>query len=226
MSVDDLTVSVVVPCLNEAFDISKAIGTLERLHAPHEIIVVDGGSEDGTADLAARYRTVQLVRCQRGRGRQMNAGARRATGDVMLFLHADARLPAEGLPMIRRSLTLPTVAGGCFTLQFDRNHLLLKVFAACSRINHPLFTYGDQGFFVRRDVFERLGGFAEMEFLEDVEFQDRLRRVGRFVKLPAPVTTSARRFLAGGVLRQQLRNAAIVAAYRLGVPAETLKKCY
>lgn len=156
----------------------------------------------------------------------MNAGAREATEDVLLFLHADTFLPADAFRLIGGALADPEVAGGCFRLAFDRDDPWLRTYSFFSRINHPLFTYGDQGLFVRREVFQRIGGFREMPILEDVEIQERLRRAGRFVKLRQPVVTSARRFVRYGPVRQQALNVGIVLLYNLGVPPARLKRLY
>jgi len=156
----------------------------------------------------------------------MNAGARAAGGEILLFAHADCRLPAAAFAEIHRALGDPAVAAGSFCLAFDRDDPWLRAYARASRINHPLFTYGDQGLFLRRELFERIGGFREIPLMEDVEIQRRLRRAGRFVKLPQPVVTSARRFLRHGVLRQQALNAALVGLYYLGVAPARLARAY
>lgn len=190
------------------------------------MVIADGGSTDGTLERARRFPRVRCLRAPRGRAAQMNAGARAAEADSLLFLHAYSRLPPDAFSKIARALDRPGVAAGSFCLAFDRDDRWLRLYARVSRINRPLFTYGDQGLFVRRETFFRVGGFRELPLLEDLEIQDRLRRAGRFVKLPQPVTTSARRFARRGPVRQQLRNVGIVGLYRLGIPPERLKRFY
>jgi hypothetical protein len=127
---------------------------------------------------------------------------------------------------LRAALADPAAAGGTITLRFDENRPLLRLYALSTRLPFRLFHYGDQGIFVRRSVFERLGGFREIPLMEDVDFLRRLHRAGRVALTPAPITTSARRFVEGGVLRQQLLNIALVAAFELGVAPERLAGWY
>lgn len=219
-----LSVAVVIPTLNE----EAAIGTLldaVRADAFEEVVVADGGSVDATAAIA-RSRGAVVVDAPRGRGPQQNAGAAAAAADAFLFLHADTLPPPGAADAVRRVLQDPGVAGGCFRLRFDRRGFLLDAYAACSVWESGLTTFGDQGFFVRRELFERTGGFPDQPFLEDVEFRRRLRRIGRFVKAPEAVTTSARRFAVAGPARQMARNAAILMLYRFGIPAERLVRAY
>jgi rSAM/selenodomain-associated transferase 2 len=221
------SIAVIVPTLNEEALLETFLSDLLGREGDFRVTLADGGSSDGTLEIARRFPEVRRVRAERGRGRQMNAGAREATGDVLLFLHADTFLPADAFRLIGEALADPEVAGGCFRLAFDRDDPWLRTYSFFSRINHPLFTYGDQGLFVRRAVFQRIGGFREeMPILEDVEIQERLRRAGRFVKLRQPVVTSARRFVRYGPVRQQALNVGIVLLYNLGVPSARLKRLY
>jgi hypothetical protein len=156
----------------------------------------------------------------------MNSGARQATGDVFLFLHADSCLPPFAIPLLERALADSRIVGGTFMLRFDSQRFLLRVIAFFSRFRFRYFHYGDQAIFVRRSVFEELRGFAEIPFMEDLDFLRRLRRTGRVTLLKQPVTTSSRRFLERGIVRQQLINIILVIFYLLGVRPETLKKWY
>jgi rSAM/selenodomain-associated transferase 2 len=218
-------IAVIVPALNESERIGSLLDDLRR-HDFAQTIVVDGGSGDGTADIAGAKPGVDVVRAARGRGLQLNAGAERAQADVLLFLHADTRLPDGACGRIRAALADTAVAGGCFRLSFDSRHPLLSLYAAMSAIDSVFTTFGDQAYFVRAQAFHDVGGFPAWPFLEDVEFRRRLKRQGRFVKLDAAVTTSARRFHAGGVLRQQLKNAIILWAFLMGVPVARLARWY
>ena len=118
------------------------------------------------------------------------------------------------------------IAGGSFSLEFDDGHPLLRFYSLFSRINHILFTYGDQGLFMRKEVFQAVGGFRNIPIMEDVDIQRRLRRTGRFVKIREPVTTSARRYRARGNVHQQIVNMMLVALYHSGVSPFTLKRYY
>ena len=127
--------------------------------------------------------------------------------------------------MIESLLAQEGIVAGSFTLQFDYHSPFLRLFACFSRINHTLFTYGDQGLFMNRQIFEHIGGFKEIPLMEDVEIQKRLRKRGRFVKLRPAVITSARRFRSCGIVRQQLLNIFLVLMYHAGVSPDRLK-CY
>lgn len=218
--------SVIVPVLNEARNLPELLGRLSRFGSCAEIILVDGGSSDDSVAIAESFPMVRVLRAARGRALQMNAGAREARAEALLFLHGDTLPPPDAHRLILACLADARVLAGSFRLSFDRRSPLLNFYAWCSAANTLLTTFGDQGLFLRRRTFRRLGGFPVMPLLEDIEFQRRLRAQGRFVKLAAPVCTSARRFTHHGVLRQQLRNIAIVCAYLAGSRAETLKKHY
>ena len=202
-----MKVSVVIPALNEADHIARCVRSATEQPGEVELLIVDGGSTDGTPEIARELSRV--VGSDRGRAVQMNTGARQTTGEVLLFLHADSRLHPEALRDLRRTLRDPRVVGGTFTLRFDADRPLLRFYAWTTRLPFRLFHYGDQGIFVRRRVFERLGGFEEIPLMEDVDFLRRLRGEGRVALVPRPVTTSARRFQERGVLRQQLLNAEV-----------------
>ncbi|MFP5260624.1 MAG: TIGR04283 family arsenosugar biosynthesis glycosyltransferase [Blastocatellia bacterium] len=219
-----MKVSVVIPALNEADNIIACVASVESQQGDFEIIVVDGGSTDGTVALASPRALV--IEGRRGRGAQMNEGARRATGAALLFLHADSSLHPDALTRLRMSLADPRVAGGTFTLRFDSEKLPLRFYAAFTRLRFRYFHFGDQGIFVRREVFERLGGYKEMPIMEDVDFLSRMRKEGRVALIDLPVTTSARRFLNRGPVRQQLLNVFLVACYLLGVNPSTLSRLY
>ncbi len=156
----------------------------------------------------------------------MNDGARQAQGEVLLFLHADTTLPANALLMIEETLVDSSVAAGCFSLEFDHPGKFFRILSIFSRINHPFFTYGDQGLFLRASTFRRIGGFKEIPVMEDVEIQERLRKIGTFIKLKEPVFTSARRYLRKGPLRQHLITTGVVLLYHLGVSPYFLGRRY
>lgn len=219
-----MRVSVIIPALNEADNIIACVASVENQEGDFEIVVADGGSSDGTPELVNSRALVTAGR--RGRASQMNEGARLATGDALLFLHADSSLHPDALAHLRRALADPRTAGGTFTLRFDSDELPLRFYAAFTRLRFRYFHFGDQGIFVRREVFERLGGYKEMPIMEDVDFLSRLRKEGRVILIDLPVTTSARRFLNRGPVRQQLLNIFLVACYLLGVKPSTLSRLY
>jgi rSAM/selenodomain-associated transferase 2 len=220
-------IAVIVPALDEEQALPGFLEDLLARRGRFRVVVAEGGSVDGTLAAAGAFPWVTTIRAPRGRGAQMNAGARAAGGaEILLFVHADSRLPPDAFAAIHRVLADPAVVAGSFCLAFDRADPWLRLYARASRVNHPLFTYGDQGLFLRREVFDRVGGFPEIPLMEDVEIQRRLRKLGRFVKIRRPIVTSARRFLRRGVLRQQALNAALVSLYYLGVPAVHLARAY
>ncbi|MCL6480271.1 MAG: TIGR04283 family arsenosugar biosynthesis glycosyltransferase [Firmicutes bacterium] len=218
-------IGIVVPVLNEAAILPTTLTKLRELAWDCPVVVADGGSSDGSVEIARQFFHVE--RCPvAGRGPQMNRGARCHDADVLLFLHADSELPTGWQAHIRHALADPRVAGGCFRLEFDVPRPMLRFYSWFTRFPGRFFHFGDQGFFVRREIFWRLGGFREVPFLEDVDFLRRLRRYGEFAVLPAAVRTSARRFLRHGTVRQQLRNIALVVLFELGASPAQLARLY
>lgn len=221
----ELSIGIVVPVFNEEALLEAAFKRLQRVAGAFPVVIVDGSSTDGSADTARHFFQTEIHR-EANRGAQLNRGAAFLGTDVLLFLHADTQLPEGFAYQVRRALRHPRVVGGCFRLAFDAPRLMLHFYSWCTRFPGRLFHFGDQGFFVRREVFERMGGFRELPFLEDVDFLRRLGRYGQFAVLPTPVVTSARRFLRRGIVRQQLRNVLLVMLFELGVPADRLARFY
>ncbi len=219
-----MNLSVIIPTLNEADNIAACLTSIRYQAVDTEIIVVDGGSSDETVRLAAPHATV--IAGPRGRARQMNLGARHATGDVFLFLHADSRLHPAALAYLAQVMRDPRIVGGTFTLWFDTDHVLLRFLALMTRLEGRLFRYGDQGIIVRRSVYDTLDGFKEFPLMDDVDFLRRMSAAGPTALIPLPVTTSARRFLKRGVVRQQSINIALVVAWLLGAKPEALARWY
>lgn len=196
-----LAVSIIVPVLNEAAIIDAALARLRRDFGDCELLVVDGGSSDATAQLASTHAPV--LSTGPGRAVQMNEGARHAGGDVLWFVHADTAIDPSAVAQLRAALADPDIVGGGLSLRFDRRTSALDYLARVStlrarRLHH---VFGDQAMFVRREVFERLGGFAPLPLMEDFEFSRRLHRAGRMVVLPATSTASSRRFTRHGTVR-------------------------
>ncbi len=219
-------VSVIVPALNEAGHIETTLRSLLEAN-PHEIIVVDGGSNDGTSALATGL-GVKLVNSPRGRARQMNAGAALATGNVLLFMHADTRLPSNWLATVRKTLGERGVVAGAFEFGIADNFWGKQFVEYFTNLRSRWLQnpYGDQTQFLRRALFEELGGFADLPLMEDYELNQRLRKRGRIVTAHAPALTSGRRWKKLGVFRTTLTNTLIIAGYHLGVSPQRLAEFY
>lgn len=217
-----MRISVTIPVLNEKEDLPQTLRALAEFPDFCEIIVVDGGSTDGTREWLSDHlpANVHIIDGPRGRGNQLNAGARAATGDVVLFLHADTRLPADAVDRIRGTLAGADVVGGGFCVRFLENEpWVLRVVEAGINFRTRLFRAptGDQAIFSRKDAFVAACGFAQWPIFEDVDFVKRLKRVGRFAILPSQVTTSARRYVAWGVVRTVLLMYALRVGFWMGV---------
>jgi len=223
------TVSIVIPTYNEADGIGDLIRRLRALAGQDpalEIVVADGQSTDATAALA-QAAGARVVPCPRkGRAAQLNFGAAAATGAILYFLHADSYPPPGFVAAVRQAVAAG-YGSGCYRLAFDHQHWLLQGSAWFTRFDVNLFRFGDQSLFVRRDVFERAGGYSEkLLVMEDQEIITRLRRYSRFRVLPGVVTTSARKYLANGVIRLQSIFGLICVLYRLGVSQANLVRVY
>jgi rSAM/selenodomain-associated transferase 2 len=218
-------VSVIIPTLNEESCVADSL-TLLRPHRPHEIIVVDGGSTDATCRAAAA--ADRFVHGPRGRAAQMNEGARHATGDVLLFLHADCSLEAGAMVEAERCLRRRGAAAGCFRMAVQAHGLRYRSinFCATARVRLTGLVYGDQGLFVRRGLFARLGGFPALRFMEDVAFSRTLRRHGRIVVARRRIFVSPRRWQRRGLVRQTLTNWALTALAVSGVHPDRLAEMY
>jgi hypothetical protein len=219
-------ISIIIPTLNEALTIA---GTLERLHNVQnvETIVVDGGSSDNTVEVAESF-GVKVIRTSTGRARQMNEGAAAATGEILLFLHADTRLPDKFDEHVRRILMSPETVGGAFRLSIDAPNASLRLIELLAnwRGQWLQMPYGDQGLFLKAALFSKMGGFPDMPIMEDFVFIRQLRKWGTIAIAPVPVVTSARRWLGLGVWRTTLINQCMLAAYHAGVPLQTLARLY
>lgn len=212
-------VSVIIPTYNEEKTIHSTLENLFTKQAPEEVIVVDGGSIDKTVSIASEWTTV--LESEKGRAFQMNVGAHHATGDVFLFLHADTKLPDNGLNLIRDEIQ-KGVKAGRFRMKFATRQWLLRFYELYTRFH--FFSYGDQGFFVHRDLFEALGGFREDVPFEDIDFYKRLRQSTKPTIIKRPVITSARRFGGIGYLKQKFINLFLVGLYYVGFDIFSLKK--
>lgn len=221
-----MKLSVIIPTLNEADSIRQAVESALGL-SPYEVIVADGGSTDGTVAMA-RELDCRVIECPRGRAVQLNAGAAASSGDVLLFLHADNWLVPEGRAQIERTLRSPLIPGGAFCHRIDARGLLFRLVEAgdALRICVTRIAYGDQGIFLRREVFEALGGFPDVRLMEDVRLMKSLRDHGRLALLPGPLHISARRWHKHGAIRQTLRNWCLLTAEHLGIHPNRLANLY
>jgi rSAM/selenodomain-associated transferase 2 len=222
-------VDVIIPVLDEESGIADQIDSVSSVDGIHEVFIVDGGSRDGTWNVIARDSRVRALKAMRGRASQMNAGADAARGDVLLFLHADVRLPRDAVHWVRRALADPRVVGGAFrtwTVDDGATRTLGPLLhLADVRSRYARLPYGDQALFVRASVFRRLGGFPSQPLMEDLELAQRLRRVGRLRTVPASVRVSGRRFLARPIYYTFLVNV-FPLLYRFGVPPSVLAGLY
>lgn len=219
-------ISVIIPALNEAAHIAA---TLEkaRKSSPHEIILVDGGSADETCAVAQRSGAT-VIQSKHGRARQMNAGAARATGSVLLFLHADTLLPNDWTRTVQESLGQPEIVAGSFGFRVAESFPGRWLVEWTTNFRSRWFQnpYGDQTQFLRRALFEELGGFADLPIMEDYELNQRLRKRGRVATSAAAAITSGRRWKKLGVIRTTLINKMIITGFHLGVCPHRLAKSY
>ncbi|MBD1924814.1 TIGR04283 family arsenosugar biosynthesis glycosyltransferase [Trichocoleus sp. FACHB-90] len=219
-------ISVIIPVLNEASRIRLNLASFEKA-TNVEVIVVDGGSQDETVAIAKSL-GMQVLSAAAGRDRQMNAGAKVATGDILLFLHADTRLPVGFDAMVRQALAQRGTIAGAFELKIDARmrslRLVEKMVNWRSRFLH--LPYGDQAIFLKASVFHEIGGFPHLPIMEDFEFILRLRRLGNITLVPASVLTSARRWQKLGVLKTTLINQIVIIGYFLGFSPSQLAKFY
>lgn len=222
--------SVIIPVVDEQEHIS---GCLDRLHAqgfaePCQIIVVDGDPQGSTLR-AVRDCRVTCLTSEKGRGRQMNAGAAAAEGDILLFLHVDTRLPPNALAGVAAVMETNGYVGGAFQLDIDSETWFLKGIAALANLRSRLnrIPYGDQAIFISRACFRALGGFREIPIMEDLDLMRRIKRNGgKVCILDQKVTTSARRWEAEGPLYTTIRNQLIRLLYYLGVNPARLARFY
>ena len=225
---EGVALSIIVPMLNEAAALPVLLPQLAHWHARGcEVVLVDGGSTDGSADVA-RAAGFRVVEAERGRARQMNAGAALARGEVLVFLHADTQLPTEADAAVRGALADERRDWGRFDVRITGRAPMLRVVAALMNLRSRLtgIATGDQAMFVRREAFDAVGGFPLQPLMEDIELSRRLLRRSRPACLRARVTTSGRRWEQRGVWRTIVLMWRLRWAYWRGVPAEVLAEAY
>ncbi|MEH1966146.1 TIGR04283 family arsenosugar biosynthesis glycosyltransferase [Nostoc sp.] len=219
-------ISIIIPAINEAGNIKEAIATTQQ-SINIEVILVDAGSKDGTVEIAQSL-GVKVISSSLGRAVQMNVGALGASGEILLFLHADTRLPIGFDEMIRTALQEPGTVAGAFKLRIDASLLSLRwvEWGVNLRSHFYQMPYGDQAIFLTKEVFQQIDGFPELPIMEDFELMRRLKSIGRVVIIPMPVVTSARRWLQKGVFKTTLLNQIVIIAYLLGVSPERIRRWY
>jgi rSAM/selenodomain-associated transferase 2 len=220
-------ISVVIIALNEEVLLSSLLQKISGV-GNIEIIVSDGGSTDRTCEVSRKY-AHKVVRSEKGRGRQLNCGARCATGDILLFLHADSTLPDNFTGNIIKSFERPGVVGGAFDFAIDSRRVGCRIIskAASLRSRFLKMPYGDQGIFVKREVFKRMKGFSDIHLMEDVDFFKRLRKEGKTTVMKDKIMASARLWERRGLIKTTLRNWMFVTLYLMGYsPAKLYQRYY
>ena len=220
--------SVIIPTYNEAANIGRLVADLRR-YAPAEaveILVVDAGSPDGTAEAARRAGATVLASPKPGRAAQMNYGTQQARGDIFYFVHADVGIHPDYVATIQAAVAQGHAAG-CYRFRFDSSHPLLRINSYGTRFKGIMSRGGDQTLFVTRALFERLGGFNEhFVIMKDFEIIQRIRRVASFYIVPQNVVVSARKYETNGWLRVQLANLTAFAMYFLKLPPTRIARTY
>lgn len=226
LNLEHQKISIIIPVLNEAARIAAVINQIEK-SAEIEIIVVDGGSIDNTVEVASSL-GVRVISTQKGRSLQMNTGAQIASGEILLFLHADTELPQGFAALVHAALNQLQVIAGAFELKIDGGHRGLRLIEKMVSLRSHFFQlpYGDQAIFIKAKTFWQFGGFPELPIMEDFEFIHRLKRYGKIKILPAAVITSGRRWQQLGILKTTLINQFMILGYYLGIPPEKLAYFY
>jgi rSAM/selenodomain-associated transferase 2 len=218
-------ISIIIPALNEEENIPLLAKDLAG--GAFEVILVDGGSTDATVELAKRH-SFTVVTCRQGRGHQQNVGAQQAHGRILVFLHADTRLPDNFAAMVTQALDSGGCVAGAFSLAIEQPTHAMHFITACANLRSHLFQlpYGDQAIFIRRDTFLQLGMFPELQIMEDYVFMKRARKHGRITILREKVITSARRWRRLGVVRTTLINQLVILGFFCKVSPEKLALLY
>lgn len=226
VDVEHTSLSIIIPTFNEALSIGATLDAVKEIRGRVEVIVVDGGSGDGTIEIL-RGRGVKFINSERGRGLQMHAGARLAQGAALWFLHADTVPPAEACERIIEALRDEKVVGGNFCVRFDGAgrpaRFLTWLYPQLRKLG---LCYGDSGIFLRRETYERTGGFKPFPIFEDLDLIRQLKRFGEIVQIPSTVVTSSRRFEGRSFALTFARWSLLQALYWLGVHPRRLVRLY
>ena len=221
-------ISVVIPSWRDTENLSALLPALAAQERIAETIVVDASGDEQAEQIALATGAAFIPCSAPNRGEQMNLGAAASSGEVIVFQHCDTCLNDSHLEAIQSALADPRIVGGAFFRKFDGRHPRLMWLESFSRFltRHGGTLYGDQSIFVRRDIFEKLGGFARIPLMEDVEFSRRLRAAGKIAVLDPPVASSARRHLRKGAWRTTIQNGLFIVLYNLGVSPHRLHRWY
>jgi rSAM/selenodomain-associated transferase 2 len=223
-----LRISVVIPSWRDTENLASLLPALAAKERIAETIVVDASGDEQAEQIALGFGATFITASKPNRGEQMNLGAAASRGDVIVFQHCDACLDESHLEAIESVLADPQIVGGAFFRKFDGRHPRLMWLESIARFltRHGGTLYGDQSIFVRREVFEKLGGFARIPLMEDVEFSRRLRTAGKIAVLDPPVASSGRRHLRKGAWRTTIQNGLFIVLYNLGVSPHRLHRWY
>ena len=218
--------SIIIPTLDEEANLPRLLESLRPLGPfDPEIILADGGSTDATAEIGRRWGAC-ILSSERGRGKQLHRGACRASGHLLLFLHADSVLTPDAVEAIRLSLDDPGFRSSLFRLRFDSDQPIYRLYACFARFDSIWTTFGDQGLLIDRELYHRLGGFPPLSLFEDVIFFRKARRMEKIKKFRGEIITSSRRFRLVGPVRLQLRNLLFLTLYLMGKKPESLADRY
>jgi rSAM/selenodomain-associated transferase 2 len=219
--------SIIIPVFNEEAIITTTLSKLQHT-SNIEIIVVDGGSIDNTVKLVSVLGINIIKSPVSGRAYQMNFGAKIAKGEILFFIHADSKLPENYVNLIHNSLANPNIVAGAFELAIDSKKRQFRIIEKLVNWRSHILSlpYGDQGIFIKKEIFEELGGFSNLPIMEDFELMRRLQKRGKITIIPAKITTSARRWEKIGIWRTTLINQLIIIGYYLKISPEKLKKLY
>lgn len=219
-------ISIIIPTLNESQNIKATLASTQ-MSTNVEVIVVDGGSEDDTVAIVESL-GVKAIASHTNRARQMNVGAMNATGDILLFLHADTLLPANFDVMVRKALKHPSTVAGAFALRINAPDIGLRLVEWGVKWRSKLFKmpYGDQAIFITKEKFHQLGGFPELAIMEDFELIRSLKKASKITFISVPVITSPRRWLKKGIWQTTLINQIVIIAYFTGVSPEKIRSWY
>lgn len=221
--------SIIIPTYNESETIGNTLCNLIKIISPDdEIIVVDGSSTDDTAGDVEQFPEVRLIECQRGRARQMNAGAAAAKGRFLLFLHADVMTDSRCLDELNSKMSDQSVLWGWFTFRLNSPRFVYRIIEAVSNCGNRAtgIALGDHGIFVRRELFRKIGGFSDISLMEDIELSARLKSLSSGVEIKSPIKISVRRFENEGIFYTLIKMCVLRILYYLGVNPDTLSKFY